>query len=136
MSDNGELALARALDNLTKTHINTQLTVQSNMLGSAFDYLYVVRGCSKTLLYDQLKCAYYNEWATTGNETDAAEAAKWHAQYQVDSTKMNHEMGREDAVVNTNDMMVHTQAENLSPVYSVLEYVALVFLTTSGLITR
>lgn len=132
----GEFALASALNDLTEIHVGTQLTVQSDMMTDTFSYLFVVRGDSKLLEYDQKKCADYTEYATTGHAKYAVEAAKWHAKYQTDSTKMNQEMGNENATINTELMMVHTQAENLTPVYAVFEYVALIFLTTSGLINR
>ncbi len=132
----GEFTLAEALNDLTQIHVGTQLTVQSDMVTDTFSYLYVVRGDSELLEKDQEKCAYYTSHATEGKPIDAAEAAKWHAKYQTDSTKMNQEMGNENATINTELMMVHTQAENLTPIYSVFEYVALIFLTTSGLINR
>lgn len=134
--DNGELTLARALGDLTNIHINTQLSVQGSLMSNVMNYLNVVKGSSEVLEYDQEKCSHYSEYATTGNTKDAVKAAKWHAQYQIDSTNMNQEMGTQNSVVNTELMMEHTQAENLTPVYSVLEYVAVLFLTTSGLLNK
>lgn len=138
MDSNGCMALARALTNLSKVHTGTQITVQTSMLTTIDGDIYLVRNCSSQLDKDQHKCSEYTEAATvpSKNNTNAIKAAKWHAQYQIDSTIMNKEMGRESSMVNTEEMMEHTQAENLTPVYSMLEYVALLFVTTSGLINK
>jgi len=130
------MILAKALTDLSKVHVDTQITVQSNMLTSTWGYINVVRNCSRALDIDENNAASYSEYATTGNITDATKAAEWHARYEVDSTIMNKEMGRESATVNTEQVMEHTQAENLTPVYSILEYEALLFATTSGLIDK
>lgn len=136
MGTNGEMVLARALTALAKDHVQTQLSVQGSMLTTTYGYIENVGKSTDVLDYDQKKCAHYSERATTNNELDAQKAAYWHAKYQVDSAVLNKEMGTESGTVNTEEVMEHTQAQNLNPVYSVLEYVALIFVTTSGLINK
>lgn len=132
------MALAKALTDLTNVHTDTQISVETSMMTTIDGYMYVVRNCSHKLNEDQTKCEDYTEQATVASKSkkNAIEAAKWHAKYQIDSTIMNKEMGTESSMVNVEQMMEHTQAQNLTPVYSVLEYVALLFVTTSGLINK
>lgn len=136
MSGNGEFALAQALNSLATTHTNTQLIVGTTTIFTADNYLSLVTNWSSTLSYDQQQCSTYTENATVGNLNDSIEAAQWREQYQVDSTGMNQAIGRQNATMNSEEMQMHTQSQNLTPVYSVLEYVSLLFLTTSGLLTR
>ncbi len=136
MGSNGELALASALAGLASAHVDVQLLVQGSMLGTMFNSIRLDRNCSRVLDIDQEKCATATENAVPGNPAQAVEAAKLHAQYQIDSTEMNKEMGKQNAMINTEDLMEHTEVQNLTPVYATLQYTALIFQTTSGLINN
>lgn len=136
MSSNGEMALAKSLDNLANDHVNTQVIVQGSMITSIFGYMSNIENSTTALDFDEQKCAHWTKLATTGQEKAATKAAYWHSKYQVDSVIMNKEMGNQSSTVNAEEVMEKTQAENLNPVYSVLEYVAILFLTTSGLINK
>lgn len=136
MNTNGEMALANALDGLVNGHVTVQLLVEGNMMNTIFDSIKLDSDCSRTLDIDQEKCATATENAIPGSPAEAVKAAKLHAQYQIDSTEMNKEMGNQNAMVNKQDLMMHTELQNLNPVYSTFQYTALIFQTTSGLISN
>ena len=118
---NGEMNLAEAAGALAKETYQTDLTSGENLFSGALNYMSILTACSKTLDEAQEKCSVYTQNATVGNTPKAREAAdmaaKWHTEYQIDSTNMNKEMGSQNTLLNEEELMQHTESHAQVPVY-------------------
>lgn len=136
----GEMALAEAAGGLASVTFSTDVIAGENLFSGADNYMVILMACSKTLEEAQEKCSVYTQNATVGNTTAsrkaADEAARWHTEYQIDSTNMNSEMGAQNALLNKEQLMQQTESHAQVPVYSAMEYESLIFLTVSGLVAR